>query len=205
MREGTEPFWNALAGVCIRYGYVIRPDDTGCYNCRLTTGGKLASLHSFGIAVDINWRTNPYARSLTTDMPAKMVEEILAITNKDGVRAFRWGGNFSGSKDAMHFELVLSPEQVARGPKVAAPPAAPPGPEVPARNWFGMGDKGDSVRVWQRQLNDTQRAALRVDGGFGPDTHAATLRFQGKYKLHVDGRVGPVTIRAMEALYKKAV
>lgn len=77
------------------YGYPIRSRDTGAYNCRETTSGNSWSKHAYGCAIDVNWSTNGYGAS-HHDIPAWLV----AIFAKWG---FGWGGNWSGTKDWMHF------------------------------------------------------------------------------------------------------
>ena len=47
------------------------------------------------------------------------------------------------------------------------------------------GDTGKAVEVWQKIVGTTE------DGEFGPKTKAATIAFQQKHKLEVDGIVGP--------------
>ena len=54
------------------------------------------------------------------------------------------------------------------------------------------GSKGKAVKILQIILGD-----LEVDGSFGPATQAATLAFQKKHGLTVDGVVGPKTWRAL--------
>src|SRR5262245_10251609 len=56
----TAEAWEALAAVMLHHGYHIRTRDTDSYNCRAITGGTGRSLHSFGIALDVNWTTNPF-------------------------------------------------------------------------------------------------------------------------------------------------
>jgi hypothetical protein len=98
-----------------RLGLPHPPADTGAYNCRQITGGTNYSLHAYGIAVDLNWSTNPYGRTLVTDMPIGMIEAIEGIRTAGGVQVWRWGGRYSNNKDAMHFEVVASPAELARG------------------------------------------------------------------------------------------
>ena len=105
----------ALNAVLIDWDYRTRRADTGAYNCRQITGGTNYSLHAYGIAVDLNWSTNPYGRTLVTDMPIGMIEDIEAIETVGGVQVWRWGGRYSNNKDAMHFEVVASPAELARG------------------------------------------------------------------------------------------
>ncbi|MGB2916480.1 MAG: M15 family metallopeptidase, partial [Candidatus Microthrix parvicella] len=105
----------ALNAVLIDWDYRTRRADTGAYNCRQITGGTHYSLHSYGIAVDLHWNTNPYGRTLVTDMAIGMIEAIEGIRTAGGVQVWRWGGRYSNNKDAMHFEVVASPAELARG------------------------------------------------------------------------------------------
>jgi hypothetical protein len=50
---------------------------------------------------DYDWNRNPYGDTLVTNMPQGMIDEILAIRTVGGHNVFRWGGYYSGSKDAM--------------------------------------------------------------------------------------------------------
>lgn len=107
--------WRALDTILKDWGYAPRKADTGAYNCRTITGGTGLSLHSFGIACDINWQSNPYGPNLVTDMPDGMVDDILTIRTLGGQQVFRWGGDYTGNKDAMHYEVVCSPTELAAG------------------------------------------------------------------------------------------
>ena len=136
----TVEAWKACAAVLAAHGYVIRTSDTDSYNCRTITGGTGKSLHAYGIALDINWQTNPYidhsgerdvrfspkasqdARALDvkqavadTDMTPAMIADVLAIKTKDGKRVFEWGGNWRTVKDCMHFEMDVGPADLASG------------------------------------------------------------------------------------------
>ena len=98
-----------------RWGYRPKSGQTWGYNCRRITGGTGYSLHAYGIAVDINSLTNPYGKRLITDMPRQMVETILALRTKNGKQVWGWGGNYRVNKDAMHFEAVCAPADLATG------------------------------------------------------------------------------------------
>lgn len=101
---------------CLRaHDYEATAPDVGAYNCRVITGGTKYSLHAYGIALDINWQANPYGKKLVTDMPAGMVAAIKAIRTNGGAQVWRWGGDYSGNKDAMHYEVVASPAELATG------------------------------------------------------------------------------------------
>ncbi len=96
-RDMATPLTEALkAATAACPDYKIR--TIGCWNPRFKrTNGKELSVHSWGLAVDINADTNPLAATLTTDLPSAFVQSF-----KD--QGFTWGGEFSGKKDAMHFQ-----------------------------------------------------------------------------------------------------
>lgn len=146
----------ALNQVLVAYKYKTRYGDTGAYNCRRVTGGSSYSLHAYGIAIDINWQSNPYSRVLITDMlrngDGRMPYRIEDIRTKDGHQVWRWGGKFSGNRDAMHYEITCSPSALRSGINwatvyggtVAAP--LPPatttiGAPVYRIYWYQGGDK----------------------------------------------------------------
>jgi len=136
----TSEVWDALAAVMLSHGYMIRTTDTDSYNCRTITGGSGRSLHSYGIALDVNWTTNPFIdhegtrqvrfsskptqderaqdvrRGVAdTDMTPAMIADIEAIRTRSGVAPVKWGGHFTTRKDAMHFEIDCGPQDLASG------------------------------------------------------------------------------------------
>jgi hypothetical protein len=59
--------------------------------------------------------------------------------------------------------------------------------------------KCKEVGLWQKFLN-SQGSTLKVDDDFGPSTVKATIAFQKKCGISMDGKVGPSTLaRAMKA------
>ncbi len=114
----------AALDACLRDArYRTESHHTGAYNCRKITGGTNFSLHAYGIALDINWLANPYGRVLITDLPPAMVAAIKAIRTNSGHAVWRWGGDYTGNRDAMHFEVVVSPAQMATGIAGPRPPS----------------------------------------------------------------------------------
>lgn len=130
----------ALAAVLRTHGYQVRTKDTDSYNCRAITGGNEKSLHSYGIALDVNWQTNPYidhtgsrgprfsprttqdqraldvkAAKADTDMTKAMIADVVAIRTINGKQVFEWGGNWEKVKDSMHFEIDVAPQDLASG------------------------------------------------------------------------------------------
>lgn len=67
----------------------------GCFNIRQKRGGSSLSLHSWGLAIDINASSNHYGAHPT------MPREVVEIFHAEG---FDWGGEWS-TPDGMHFQL----------------------------------------------------------------------------------------------------
>jgi peptidoglycan hydrolase-like protein with peptidoglycan-binding domain len=197
--------FQALDGVMRTFGYVPRANspgawETGAYNCRKITNGTGYSLHAFGIAADINARTNPYGKTLITDMPMAMVAALKAIKTSKGLQVFRWGGDYPNFKDAMHFEVVASPEELSAGIDWPSVVAEPPNENDP-RTWSTVrkGDRGPSVAKLKELL-----AENGFDAGtgtvFDTKTVSAVRAYQESRKLTVDGIVG---LQSWTALLKE--
>lgn len=90
-------------------------DDWGYANRDIRGRPGVKSNHSWGLAVDLNARTNPMGTALKTDMPRWVVD----VAEKWGLL---WGGSYNSRPDAMHFEYVGRPEDVHRYPLVIEPP-----------------------------------------------------------------------------------
>lgn len=160
-----------LSDVMIRHNYHVRRSDTGGYNCRKIKGTNTWSPHAWATAVDINWRTNPWSRRFVSDMPKDMVDEILNIETVEGLRVFRWGGDWDNRPetdhryyDAMHFEIHVTPEELARGLK-----------DIDREeDMLTFGDQGDDVQHVQRLLNEYHNGdpqkGISTDGVFGNET-----------------------------------
>lgn len=67
----------------------------GCFNVRQKRTSSKLSAHSWGIAIDLNPETN----ALGT--PGNMDPAVVAIFQQFH---FKWGGEFTGRKDPMHFQ-----------------------------------------------------------------------------------------------------
>lgn len=95
---------------------------------RPVTAGTALSNHASGTAADVNAPRHPYGKSMT--FTAVQRARIRAILDEvDNV--VRWGGDYTGVRDEMHFEINRPATDVAR---VAArirqqqqPPAPPTG------------------------------------------------------------------------------
>lgn len=93
----------------------LADNNSSAFNCRPVTGGTAWSEHSYGIAIDINPRQNPYVKG-TTILPRDAGPWVARTPVRRGmitrggpvVAAFeaigwRWGGDYRSLKDYQHF------------------------------------------------------------------------------------------------------
>ena len=69
----------------------------GCFNIRKTTSGRSQSLHSWGVAIDLNAFENGYGK------PPKLSHGFVECFTDAG---FDWGGEWK-IPDGMHFQLKI--------------------------------------------------------------------------------------------------
>jgi len=198
-------------------GYYIY--SIGGHNPRRTSSGKW-SHHAQGLAIDINPDDNPHNKGpnakLVTDMPSN----ISQIARKHGLG---WGGNWTRSKDAMHFSAAAREGgniPVSRGPdiykgdasvtttttsnNVTINPSAPmstSGANLLRNTGSYSPQLIPTVKKLQTRLEELGYSvgSTGIDGKFGPRTEQAVRRFQQANGLQVDGIVGPETRKALAA------
>lgn len=68
----------------------------GCYNFRAVRGATHLSMHAYGAAIDFDAAHNPLGAT-----HGRMPLEVVALFKAEG---WRWGGNYTGRQDWMHFE-----------------------------------------------------------------------------------------------------
>jgi hypothetical protein len=76
---------------------------SGCWAVRSIRGGRTPSMHSFGLAIDINAPANGLAQPVTRTLfkPDSLV--VHAFKNEGWI----WGGDWRGRRDAMHFQAAV--------------------------------------------------------------------------------------------------
>jgi hypothetical protein len=187
-----------LLNMCLKDDdYITQRKTTGGFNYRKIAGSDRYSCHAYGLAVDINWQLNPVTRdgSIKTNFLDSTINNILNIKTQDGLPIFRWGGNYNSYKDPMHFEIYVTPAELAVGIirenfdqkeyiKLGL-----------ANKPLRKGDKGNSVMYIQELINETKvlNKPLIIDGDFGNLTQAAVLIFQKAAGIVEDGIVGANT------------
>lgn len=175
------------------------------YSYRDVKGSTDLSNHAGGYAIDVDAPSHPLG-AVGTFTPAQVATIHAILAELGGV--VRWGGDYSGRKDEMHFEVVGTPAQVAavaarlRG--VPAVGISDVGSSAPAS--LRQGDTGPAVAKLQAWLNRMYPAYSRIDLGpqrYGPQTVAVVREFQkrsGVAGSDADGTViGPRTWAALLA------
>lgn len=178
--------------------------DTGGYNPKKIRGTDVWSNHASGTAEDLRWNKHPQGKKGTfSNAVASKIRNQLKFY--EGV--IRWGGDYTGTVDEMHYEIVKSPADVARVAKKITAASSSPKPSV---HVVAEGDTGQEVihiqdffrRVFPAYRLDSSvkhGQVIAVDGDFGPQTTAWVKVFQKKTDLVVDGRVGPKTLAKMRS------
>lgn len=94
-----------LCEAVIARGFIIRAGASWGFACRAIRGSTAPSNHSWGLALDLNAPDHPLGKR-NTGMPAYVVE----LFKRYG---WRWGGDYVGRADEMHFEFMGTPADAA--------------------------------------------------------------------------------------------
>jgi hypothetical protein len=99
----------------------MRDNNTSCFNQRAITAGGRPSKHSYGLAVDINPKYNPYYKLKSSGKVVVKPETGADYLDREGdfpykirkgdlcyklfkQHGFHWGGDWASGKDYQHFE-----------------------------------------------------------------------------------------------------
>ncbi|MFA5925149.1 MAG: peptidoglycan-binding protein [Methylococcaceae bacterium] len=158
----------------------------GMLCARLVRGStSIISNHSWGTAIDLTLDGKLDRRG--DNKVYKGLTKIAPIFNQHG---WYWGAGFR-TEDAMHFEV--GDERIRKWHSEGR--FGVTGVTLP-ETALSLGDRGPEVRELQEKLNQTG-TGLKIDGEFGPLTHAAVVAFQAGHGLRPDGVVGPKTRAAL--------
>jgi hypothetical protein len=175
-----------------RVEQVVRPDwnqaDDWGYNYRPNVNNpSTLSCHASGTAIDYNATRHPNGKRGTYN--GTQMATIHRILDEVG-GVVRWGGDFSGTADEMHFEICADAATVARiAARLRGGGSPPPGTKHAT---VQRGSTGPDVELLQRFLGVVGPG----DPGyshFGPATEAAVRRYQRMKGLVVDGVCGQAT------------
>ena len=181
------------------------------WNYRAIRGATKLSNHASGTAVDFNAPDHWLGRVGT--FSAAQTKEIRKIlTEVNGV--VRWGGDYAGRKDEMHFEINLQPKGSAANVKAVADkitymptiptvtiPAFPLpkgwyfGPEKPLWRIKSVSGKyryGSDLKRWQTQAK-AKGYKVDVTGVYDAKTNTAAQAMQIFAGITKDGLIGATT------------
>ena len=175
-------------------------DDWG-YAERPIRGGTSLSNHASGTALDLNAPRHPMGvRGTFTRAQTRAIREQLKVY--DG--CIRWGGDYSGRPDEMHFEINRPARDVAR---VAKRLRGAPVNRMDPRNYY-LGARGNHVTWLGRRLVAHGFADAYAKGPGPRFTEAdrrnvaAFQRAQGWTGADADGFPGPMTLRLLAGVPK---
>lgn len=183
-------------------------DDWGYAERPIRGSSTTLSNHASGTAFDFNATQHPLGVSGTwTRKQKRKVNRFLRNKLENVVR---WGENYSGRKDGMHFEINEDFDEVLKVVKklqgeVRRPKRARRTPTVVLANVqreFRNGGQNElhGVKVIQRELN-ARGEELAVDGYAGPTTRDAYRRFERSVPgANHDGVPGWFTLRVLGGL-----
>lgn len=159
-------------------GYYSAGDEWG-YSFRQNRNADNLSCHSSGTAIDVNATRHPNGRANT--LTYAQVTELRKILRECG-GVIRWGGDFSGTKDEMHYEIAKTAADVKR--IVVYRRSLP---------WFtrDLIPVGDPAK-WQHGddiVHVQARLKVRRTGRYDVATVDAVKRFQRKLGLTANGKV----------------
>lgn len=184
------------------------PADDWGYNYRTNRNANNLSCHASGTAFDFNATRHPNGKRGTfSAAQVAEIRRILAEVNN----VVKWGGDFKGTADEMHFEIHGTNAQVSAVARRIDALENPTQDQVDASNiqlvsnevslppqpitdLIREGDQGEKVRAWQGELWRLGFGVGPHDAIFGPATFNMTRLFQLAAGVHVDSIVGPQTL-----------
>lgn len=186
--------------------YQTLPWDYRCWGC---ASGKNGSYNNYYIQFEICEDTindEKYFNEAFT-LAIKLCEYLcnkygISINNVVSHREACKRGYASNHGDCDHWlnrfgkDMNWFREQIINNDPVKAPTTS-------TRSYLMKGDKGDSVKKLQENLNYLGYPCGIADGSFGSKTETALKNFQKAYKLTVDGKYGATSKKTLESAVEK--
>lgn len=185
-------------------------DDWG-WAFRQNRNANNLSCHASGTAIDYNATRHgngvPTLKSWTAAQAAR-IRNLLKVNYRGLIR---WGGDFTGTPDSMHFEIIGTPGQLrtlvrdvlAFGGAGQLPPKLPvgtlPRPNPNPQPWLMLRAVRSRPMDFQRWYNvypfspPLLPVISPIANNFGPQSVEALKKVQKRYGLVADGIDGPLT------------
>lgn len=112
------PAFRLLSEIIAEENYNVKPSQTGAYNYRYIAGTNVLSVHSWGLAIDVNWTDNAVNKAsslVSAAWKAAAQRAVAEIRTNNGQQVFSWGGFWTSKKDWMHLEVVCTAADMATG------------------------------------------------------------------------------------------
>lgn len=198
VRRDVSPLLIGLAADFHRLVESLILGKCGGYNHRYIAGTTTWSRHARGIAIDLNWSRHPMgAENTFSAADEKVIHNLLAKYSYQGKRLIRWGGDYSGRKDEMHFELDQPLALCLAAVKALQAPRPSGTYKLGARTLklTHPNMRGNDVAFVQRFIGPKHAGV--ADGIFGENTKAGVIWYQRMRGIRADGIVGDQTWRQM--------
>lgn len=192
-----------LIGLAAEFHRKVEPLHKGwCwgYAYRAVRGASKPSFHAGGLAIDLNAPRHPLGKRNTFN--AKQRATCRALAKKYGCR---WGGDYTGRKDEMHFEVIVPRARaVSMARALQRKSASPgkltvdgrPGPSTYVALQKAVGAAADGMMGPTTWRLIQRRVGAKVDGTPDTETYKAIQRRVGVKPA--DGKMGPSTWKALQ-------
>lgn len=171
-------------------------------NCK---GSTYSSMHQWGVAFDFYLAMDIDGDGKTSDDAFNNSKKTFEAVGKIGKSlGLEWGGDWKSIKDRPHFQLPDWGSTASKLKKLYGTP------DKFFATWGAVNTEKTSEKVSETKMPTIKKGSkgkavevaqvileVTVDGDFGTKTHNATVAFQKKYGLEVDGIVGKNTWKAL--------
>lgn len=172
----------------------LRQSDTGGYNYRPIAGSKTVSNHGSGTAEDLRWNDHPLGAvgTFSRDQASRIREQLKYYSG-----VIRWGGDYTGRKDEMHFEINKPPAAVkviADKIRNDAKPARVPATMNLSVTIPELRQGDDDAKLGGPNLINRIQGLLGItrDGVWGPKTTAAIAQWMHLPTAQCDELTEPI-------------
>ncbi len=148
----------------------------------------------------INLVTDICKRNNIKELKWQGNKALIGQIDKQNMTVHRWFAAKACPGDYLYNKHSYIANEVNKALGISTNASAPTQNSSSSRNYLMKGDKGEDVKILQENLNYMGYSCGNVDGDFGAKTDAALRKFQGTYKLVVDGKYGTNSKTKLESL-----